>query len=110
MNDAEFQGNLHLTTHRLLFHAQLPPESKDTDATAADVLQSGPVTVHRHAALRPARRLWMEISSEMITTYPSGDESGRVRPLKTILCKRYIPSPLTSPADLSDFGSSRGAV
>lgn len=28
----------------------------------------------------------MEVHPEMITTYPRGDESGRVRPLQTILC------------------------
>ncbi|WVO14361.1 hypothetical protein L204_101994 [Cryptococcus depauperatus] len=86
-------GNFHLTTHRLLFHASLPPDtqrmplyenSESSANTAAgtmsyqpDVLYSGPVTVHKPGALRPTRRVWMELSSEMVTTYPSADESGR---------------------------------
>nr|ODN91658.1 hypothetical protein L204_05646 [Cryptococcus depauperatus CBS 7855] len=94
-------GNFHLTTHRLLFHASLPPDtqrmplyenSESSANTAAgtmsyqpDVLYSGPVTVHKPGALRPTRRVWMELSSEMVTTYPSADESGRVRPLKCVL-------------------------
>ena len=94
------QGNLHLTTHRLLFHAMIPPESaymkqnpgaKAGDAAyvaafhQADALMSGPVTMHRSSAFRSPRRLWMEVSAEMITTYPNGNETGRVRPLRSIL-------------------------
>ncbi|WVQ82114.1 hypothetical protein IAT38_004242 [Cryptococcus sp. DSM 104549] len=95
-------GNLHLTTHRLLFHASLPPESAalesspmsgDTVADAIsiatahqpDVLHAGPITVHRPGTLKPAKRVWMELSSEMVTTFPSADEAGRVRPLRCIL-------------------------
>jgi sterol 3beta-glucosyltransferase len=52
---------------------------------APDVLMAGPVTMHRHGPLLARRRLWMEISTEMITTYPTGDEAGRVRPLQTVL-------------------------
>ncbi|RXK41091.1 hypothetical protein M231_01494 [Tremella mesenterica] len=96
-------GNLHLTTHRILFHAVLPPDSayqsrpnpdainaNNVDAATAalahqpDVLYSGPVTVHRIGLLTP-RRVWMELSSEMITTFPSATESGRVRPIRSIL-------------------------
>jgi sterol 3beta-glucosyltransferase len=76
-------GNLNLTTHRLLFHALLPPDDTPADGTP-DILMSGPVTVHRPHVLAPARR-WMELSSEMITTYPSGDEQGRVRPIRCVL-------------------------
>lgn len=45
---------------------------------------AGPVTLDRHG-LKTSRRLWMEVQAEMITTYPRGDESGRTRPLQTIL-------------------------
>ena len=96
-------GNLNLTTHRLLFHAVLPPDeayrrpfnpnaSTEDQANAAtvaashqaDVLQAGPVTIHR-SALLGNRRVWMELSAEMVTTYPSADEAGRVRPLRSVL-------------------------
>lgn len=29
----------------------------------------------------------MELSSEMVTTYPGADEASHVRPLKSVLCK-----------------------
>jgi sterol 3beta-glucosyltransferase len=92
-------GNLHLTTHRLLFHALLPPDSAflppagQTDPADEvgierhNVIRSGPVTVHRSSVYKPKQRVWMELSPEMITTYPSGDEKSRVRPLFSILCK-----------------------
>ncbi|WWD19120.1 hypothetical protein CI109_103578 [Kwoniella shandongensis] len=50
-----------------------------------DVIHAGPVTVHRPGSLKPARRVWMELSAEMVTTYPSADEAGRVRPLRSVL-------------------------
>lgn len=83
-------GNLHLTTHRLLFHSLLPPESamlgvKDGSNRLPDILMAGPVTWHREGPLRSSRRLWMEIGTEMLTTYPSGNDTGRVRPIQTIL-------------------------
>jgi sterol 3beta-glucosyltransferase len=98
-------GNLHLTTHRILFHALLPPDAafvQDSDKTPSarhadqamaaaarqpDILHSGPITVHRSGALKLTRRVWLELSAEMVTTYPNGDEAGRVRPLRCILCE-----------------------
>ncbi|ORY35482.1 hypothetical protein BCR39DRAFT_461494 [Naematelia encephala] len=111
-------GNLHLTTHRLLFHAILPPDAAFTAPPGAteigndlsytsiahqsDVLQAGPVTIHRNAALLPPRRVWMELSAEMVTTYPSGDEAGRVRPLRCVLLssvRRLEPLDPDKPCD-----------
>lgn len=93
-------GNLHLTTHRLLFHALLPPDSaflppsgmpdQTDDGSSAqrpNIIRAGPVTVHRSSMYKVKRRVWMELSPEMITTYPSGDEKSRVRPLFSILCE-----------------------
>ncbi len=93
-------GNLHLTTHRILFHALLPPDSafvqsdpqtgqsaEGSSIQRRDVLHAGPVTVHRPGALKPMRRLWMELSPEMVTSYPSGDDAGRVRPMRSLLCE-----------------------
>lgn len=99
---------MHLTTHRLLFHASIPPDygtgvlsstgSATDDATVRqpDVLQTGPVTVHYPGAIRPSRRVWMELSSEMVTTYPGADEASRVRPLRCVLCKSINLTSLTS--------------
>lgn len=85
---------MHLTTHRLLFHALLPPDSsfanphptaEGAEGYKSDIVMSGPVTMHRSSPLKPPKRLWMEITLDMITTYPKGDEVGRVRPLRSIL-------------------------
>jgi sterol 3beta-glucosyltransferase len=93
-------GNIHLSTHRLLFHALLPPDEafirhydsaedfETLGSTSTDpsiVLHAGAVTWHRHKL--PSARVWMELSPEMITTYPSANEAGRVRPIKSILCR-----------------------
>jgi len=59
--------------------------SGENAPSAPDVLMAGPVTMHRHGPLVARRRLWMEVSAEMITTYPTGDEAGRTRPLQTVL-------------------------
>lgn len=101
-------GNLNLTTHRLLFHAPLPPDEafvrKYTDADAqtgqvpefnhaisnSDIIHSGPVTWHRPGTLVSAQRVWLELSAEMLSTYPSADDVGRTRPLKSILCESAI--------------------
>lgn len=93
-------GNLHLTNYRLLFHALLPPDSAFVSGAAEpdqteeqanaryarpDILKSGNVTIHREGLIKSKKRVWMELTPEMLTTYPSGDEAGRVRPLYSIL-------------------------
>ena len=94
-------GNLHLTTHRLLFHALLPPDAAFLRPDAQtngqsdmgsnvqpDISHAGPVTIHRPGSLKPTRRVWMELSADMCTSYPSGDDAGRVRPLRSLLRER----------------------
>lgn len=93
-------GNLHLTTHRLVFHALIPPdnmmtrapdfESVDDNEAAAmkerpSVVQAGSVTLHQEGIFASKKRVWMEITPEMLTCYPSADEAGKVRPLFSIL-------------------------
>ncbi|KAE8541715.1 hypothetical protein D1P53_001886 [Cryptococcus gattii VGV] len=70
-----------------IFNVLSSLESAADDATVRqpDVLQAGPVTIHYPEAIRPSRRVWMELSSEMVTTYPGADEASRVRPLKSVL-------------------------
>lgn len=100
-------GNLHLTNYRLLFHALLPPDSAfvsgspEPDQTEEqanarfarpDIMKSGNVTVHREGLMKSKKKVWMELSPDMLTTYPAGDEAGRVRPLYSILCEHYQDS------------------
>jgi sterol 3beta-glucosyltransferase len=118
-------GNLHLTTHRILFHALLPPEAAFVDessrsssalhsdqamaapAQQPDILHSGPITVHRSGALKSTRRVWLELSAEMITTYPHGDEAGRVRPLCSVLCES-LAEPTANFSELRETARSAG--
>ncbi|KAK6910724.1 hypothetical protein I203_104756 [Kwoniella mangroviensis CBS 8507] len=83
-------GNFHLTTHRLLFHAIIPPDSLDPTPTPSgpDVICAGPVTIHR-PGLQQAKRVWMELTPEMVTTYPSANESDRVRPIRSVLSNQW---------------------
>jgi len=113
-------GNLHLTTHRLVFHALLPPDNmydqKDSGASQSDaasgtkdgVIISGSVVVHRDNPLKPRKRVWMELSPDMLTTYPSSTDSSRVRPLYSILCKPFgNVSSLTVSVQRSQAGAIR---
>ncbi|KAL7422545.1 hypothetical protein Q5752_003193 [Cryptotrichosporon argae] len=130
-------GNLHLTTHRLLFHALLPPDEvfvahkpnlapetgaglddKSYEAARAraarpDILQAGPVTVHGAGVFKSRRRVWLELSPDMITSYPSADEAGRVRPLITVLltsCLRLEPLDESMPCDFIITYEAPGGV
>lgn len=93
-------GNLHLTTHRLVFHALLPPDSAFAALSVSghvkegsgllNIIRAGPVTVHQSSLYKPKQRVWMELSPEMITTYPAGDEKSRVRPIFSLLLSTVI--------------------
>ncbi|GJJ15974.1 hypothetical protein Clacol_010253 [Clathrus columnatus] len=73
--DVAILGVVHLTTHRITFHASLLNTRPDL-ASSKQILHSGYVDVHR---------VWMELMSDMITTYRSSAEEERVRPLCTLL-------------------------
>ncbi|CAE6456573.1 unnamed protein product [Rhizoctonia solani] len=99
--DVTIVGVIHLTTHRLTFHASLLP-STDADGPAASTLShdfrhkadsqilkagSGVVIEPRTGILhlRKRRRVWIELSHDMLTTYPDASDEGRVRPIRSIL-------------------------
>lgn len=78
-----------LTTHRLCFLARLPPLS-DHSASAGHLLKSGAVYILKTktrlgVSCTRKKRVWLELSADMATTYPDSTEAGRTRPLKTIL-------------------------
>lgn len=87
-------GTIHLTTHRLTFHAILPPPTMTLSGDESNiVLHSGAATIHKKTAILGApitTRVWMELDSEMITTYPSADDEGRIKPLRSILCRFHL--------------------
>ncbi|KAJ6508847.1 glycosyltransferase family 1 protein [Mycena sanguinolenta] len=83
-------GVIHLTTHRLAFHASLLSAQPDAKQ---GVIKSGPVVIHRKG-WRSKKRLWLELSHDMMCTYPSSSESDRIRPVRTVLLsgiKKILP-------------------
>lgn len=49
------------------------------------VIRSGSVVIHRKG-WRSKRRLWLELSHDMLCTYASSSENDRLRPIRTVLC------------------------
>lgn len=74
---------IHMTTHRISFHASLLSVRPDI-LPDEQVIKKGPVTVHR-PGLHRKRRIWLELSHDMLTTFPSGSDADRIRPIKSIL-------------------------
>lgn len=80
-----FQGVIHVTTHRVAFHASLL-ESKPNLPLSQRVIKTGPAVLHRKG-WRAKRRIWLELSYDMLCAYTSSSDEGRLRPLTTILCE-----------------------
>ncbi|KAG8893811.1 hypothetical protein FRC01_013343, partial [Tulasnella sp. 417] len=76
-------GVIHLTTHRITFHASLLSTRPDL-MSHSQIIKSGPVLLHR-SGLHRKRRLWMELYHDMLCTFPDSTDEGRVRPLFTML-------------------------
>ncbi|KAH8104961.1 hypothetical protein DFH11DRAFT_1519106, partial [Phellopilus nigrolimitatus] len=97
MDGAYFQeiailGMIHLTTHRLSFHASLLSTRPDL-LPERQIIKRGPVTLHR-PGLRRKRRVWLELSHDMLTTFPSGNQEDRIRPIRSVLLssiKQILP-------------------
>ncbi|WVR00064.1 hypothetical protein IAU59_007206 [Kwoniella sp. CBS 9459] len=107
-------GNIHLTTHRLLFHAIIPPDSEtfsESSNTAPeshqpaqpDIIYAGPVTIHRPGPLKTTKRVWMELTSEMVTTYPSAEDKDLVRPIRCVLLSAVHENQPLDPLHPCDF-------
>lgn len=77
------QGVIHLTTHRLTFHASLFATRPDI-APGREVLKAGPATFHRKG-WRGKRRVWLELLPDMICAYASSKEEDKWRPISTLL-------------------------
>lgn len=102
--DIAIIGVVHLTTHRITFHASLLPDDTPTPTgpelttshQSADgrIIKAGPgdVIEPRAGILHPARkrRVWVELSHDMITTYPDASDEGRVKPIRSVLCELIV--------------------
>lgn len=85
---------IHLTTHRLTFHASLLATRPDLASTRGGI-KSGPAVFHKKG-WRFKRRVWLELSHDMICAYASSKEGDRTRPICTLLCTCFSTSVLSS--------------
>ncbi|KAE9404059.1 UDP-Glycosyltransferase/glycogen phosphorylase [Gymnopus androsaceus JB14] len=74
-------GVLHLTTHRLTFHASLLSARPDLPPSQ-QIIKAGPFTVRR---THHKRRLWLELTHDMLCAYASSSADDHMRPLRSIL-------------------------
>ncbi|KAF7314233.1 Glycosyltransferase family 1 protein [Mycena kentingensis (nom. inval.)] len=81
VKDVSILGVIHLTTHRLAFHASLLAASPTPQTS---IIRAGPVVIHRKG-WRFKRRLWLELSHDMLCTYVSSKAPDRLKPVRTIL-------------------------
>ncbi|KIY50979.1 UDP-Glycosyltransferase/glycogen phosphorylase [Fistulina hepatica ATCC 64428] len=85
-HDVVIVGVIHLTTHRLSFHASLLSNGMNSSDAPA-VIKAGPALLHRKSQ-RSRHRVWLELSSDMLCTYASSKVDDRIRPVRTILLSR----------------------
>ena len=83
LQEVAILGMIHLTTHRITFHASLLSTRPDL-LPERQILRRGPVTVHRKG-LRRKRRLWLELSHDMLTIFHSSKEEDRIKPIGSCL-------------------------
>ncbi|KAG5641414.1 hypothetical protein DXG03_005259 [Asterophora parasitica] len=83
IHDVFIVGVIHVTTHRIAFHASLFENQTDIPP-AKRVIKTGPAILHRKG-WRTNRRVWLELSHDMLCAYASSRDEGRIRPLCTIL-------------------------
>ncbi|KAF4617533.1 hypothetical protein D9613_005915 [Agrocybe pediades] len=74
-------GVIHLTTHRLTFHASLLPQEPETSSLGA--IKTGPAIMHR-TGWRAKRRVWIELSRDVICIYSSSRDEDKVKPISAL--------------------------
>jgi sterol 3beta-glucosyltransferase len=92
-SDVLIVGVLHLTTHRLTYHASLLSVRPEI-APSQQVIKAGPVTFFPSRSRK--RRAWMELTHDMLCTYASSSSDDHLRPLRSILLS-YIQEMTQSP-------------
>ncbi|KAF8809557.1 glycosyltransferase family 1 protein [Phlegmacium glaucopus] len=83
IHDIAVVGVIHLTTHRLAFHASLLNTRPDLVASN-EALKAGPAILHRKG-WQSKSRIWLELTHDALCTYVSSKDDDRMRPLCTLL-------------------------
>ncbi|KAK7056827.1 hypothetical protein VNI00_002544 [Paramarasmius palmivorus] len=73
-------GVIHLTTHRLSFHASLLSTHPEM---GQQTLKSGPAVLH--IPQKRSKRRWIELSHDMMSVYTSSRDKDRIRPRQSVL-------------------------
>jgi sterol 3beta-glucosyltransferase len=76
------QGVVHVTTHRLTFHASLLSSQPDYNQK---VVKAGPALVHRKG-LRRKKKVWLQLDHDMISSYRSSRDEDKIKPVRSVLC------------------------
>ncbi|KAJ3788352.1 glycosyltransferase family 1 protein [Lentinula aff. detonsa] len=100
-SDVLIVGVLHLTTHRLTFHASLLSARPDLPPSQ-QVIKAGPVTIHL-PRFHKKRRLWLELTHDMMCTYISSSPDDHIRPLRSILLSSILEISLVDPNNPRTF-------
>ncbi|KAI0061655.1 UDP-Glycosyltransferase/glycogen phosphorylase [Artomyces pyxidatus] len=79
--DVVILGVVHVTTHRLTFHASLLSSSP---SLSQQIVKAGPVFIHRKG-LHRKQRVWLELTHDMISTFRSSRDEDRIKPLRSVL-------------------------
>lgn len=83
--DVVILGVIHLTTHRLAFHASLLATRPDL-SPRQQVIRAGPAVIrHNSRWRRKRRRVWLEISHDMLSSYSSSRDEDHIQPIRTVL-------------------------
>ncbi|KAL0578624.1 hypothetical protein V5O48_003367 [Marasmius crinis-equi] len=86
LNGVFVVGVIHLTTHRLAFHASLLSTRPDMPQSQK-IVKSGPALLYSRSKAMPLRpkRLWLELTHDMMTMYQSSQDEDRIKPKRTVL-------------------------
>lgn len=58
--------------------------ASDPNLDAREVIRAGPAVVHR-TGLHRKRRIWLELSHDFVSVFPSAREEDRIRPLRSVM-------------------------
>ena len=81
-----YQGVLHLTTHRLAFHATLLATRPDL-SPHQQIIKAGTAIIHGNGWRHKKHRVWLELSYDTMSAYASSSDEDRIRPMWTVLCR-----------------------
>ncbi|KAJ3553296.1 hypothetical protein NM688_g3691 [Phlebia brevispora] len=96
IQDVVILGVIHVTTHRIAFHASMPTFDPNL-SRSNDIIKAGPVLVHRKG-LHRKKRVWLELSHDFVSSFPSAREEDHIRPWRSIMLNSILEVMKEDPA------------